>query len=121
MTTIEARHTTSTKRTESATSAKREKPKASRKPSSAHAAPSKADTSNEIRSARFTKHDRVLELLSQRNGVTIPEMMDATGWQQHSVRGFLAGTVKKKLGFTLTSSKSEDELRRYKIDTKRGR
>ncbi len=69
----------------------------------------------------MTKHDRVLELLGQRNGASIPEMMEATGWQQHCVRGFLAGTVKKKLGFTLTSSKNEGELRRYKIDSKRGR
>ena len=68
----------------------------------------------------MTKHDRVLQLLSQRNGTTIPEMMQATGWQ-HSVRGFLAGTVKKKLGFTLMSSKTEGELRLYRIDTKRGR
>jgi len=37
------------------------------------------------------------------------------------VRGFLAGTVKKKLGFALTSSKSHDEPRRYRIDTLRGR
>lgn len=70
---------------------------------------------------RVTKHDRVLELLSQRNGASIPEMMEATGWQQHSVRGFLAGTVKKKLGFTLASSKAAGELRRYRIETKRGR
>ena len=76
---------------------------------------------DEQHTERATKHDRVLELLSQRNGASIPEMMEATGWQQHSVRGFLAGTVKRKLGFTLTSSKSEGELRRYKIDTKRGR
>ena len=76
---------------------------------------------DEQHTERATKHDRVLELLSQRNGASIPEMMEATGWQQHSVRGFLAGTVKKKLGFTLTSSKIEGDLRRYKIDTKRGR
>jgi hypothetical protein len=37
-------------------------------------------------------------------------MMQATDWQQHSVRGFLAGTVKKKLGFALTSSKAGDVL-----------
>jgi hypothetical protein len=37
------------------------------------------------------------------------------------VRGFLAGTVKKKLGFTLTSSKAEGDVRRYRIETKRGR
>ena len=76
---------------------------------------------DEQQTERVTKHDRVLELLSQRNGTSIPEMMQATGWQQHSVRGFLAGTVKKKLGFTLTSSKTEGELRLYRIDTKRGR
>ncbi len=48
-------------------------------------------------------------------------MMEATDWQQHSVRGFLAGTVKKKLGFPLTSKKLDGELRRYRIETKRGR
>ena len=47
-----------------------------------------------------------LTLLSRREGAAIPEMMEVSGWQQHSVRGFLAGTVKKKLGFTLTSSKT---------------
>ena len=45
----------------------------------------------------------------------------ATNWQQHSVRGFLAGTVKKKLGFTLTSKKADGELRRYRIEARRGR
>lgn len=71
--------------------------------------------------ARDTKQDRILALLSQRNGATIPEMMHATDWQQHSVRGFLAGTVKKKLGLSLTSSKSDGELRRYRIVPRHGR
>ncbi len=44
-------------------------------------------------------------------------MMQATDWQQHSVRGFLAGTVKKKLGFPLTSLKPNDGARRYRIET----
>jgi hypothetical protein len=48
-------------------------------------------------------------------------MMQATDWQQHSVRGFLAGTAKKKLGFSLTSSKPDDGVRRYRIETRRGR
>lgn len=70
---------------------------------------------------RVTKHRRFLILLSQPNGASIEEMMQATDWQQHSVRGFLAGTVKRKLGLDLTSSKSEGEVRRYRIVTRRGR
>ena len=70
---------------------------------------------------RVTKQERVLTLLSQPNGASIAEMMQATDWQQHSVRGFLAGTVKKKLGFSLTSSKPNDGVRRYRIETRRAR
>ncbi|MGH7924742.1 MAG: DUF3489 domain-containing protein [Candidatus Binatus sp.] len=70
---------------------------------------------------RVTKQERVLTLLSQSEGASIEEMMQATDWQQHSVRGFLAGTVKKKLGFSLISSKSNDGVRRYRIETRRGR
>ena len=70
---------------------------------------------------RVTKQERVLTLLSQPNGASIAEMMQATDWQQHSVRGFLAGTVKKKLGFSLTSVKPNDGVRRYRIETRRVR
>lgn len=121
MTTIESRNTTPAKRTKPATTAKVEKPKAAGKPASAHAAPSKTGPTDDVHAARVTKHDLILTLLTRREGATIPEMMEATDWQQHSVRGFLAGTVKKKLGFPLTSSKSEGELRRYRIGSKRGR
>ncbi len=121
MTTIETRNTTPAKRTKPATTAKGEKPKATGKPASTPAAASKTAPCDDIHAARVTKHDRILTLLTRRDGATIPEMMEASGWQQHSVRGFLAGTVKKKLGFPLTSSKTDGELRRYRIDTKRGR
>ena len=120
MTTIEARASTQTKRTKSATSAKSDKPKATEK-SSKHTVASKVDSSDELHAARVTKHDRMLTLLSRRDGATITEMIEASGWQQHSVRGFLAGTVKKKLGLALTSSKTAGEMRCYRIDTKRGR
>lgn len=93
---------------------------AAKQPSTAPTA-SKANASDGSHTERVTKHDRVLTLLSRREGATLPEMMEATDWQQHSVRGFLAGTVKKKLGFTLMSKKTEGELRRYRIETKRGR
>jgi len=70
---------------------------------------------------RVTKQERMLTLLSQAGGASIEEMMEATDWQQHSVRGFLAGTVKKKLGFSLTSSKLDDGVRRYRIEARRVR
>jgi len=63
----------------------------------------------------------VLTLLSRAQGASVEEMMQATDWQQHSVRGFLAGTVKKKLSFSLTSSKGKDGVRRYCIEKRRGR
>lgn len=73
------------------------------------------------REERVTKQERMLTLLSRPEGATIEEMMRATDWQQHSVRGFLAGTVKRKLGFLLTSSKPGDGVRRYCIKPRRGR
>jgi hypothetical protein len=60
----------------------------------------------------------MLNLLSRPEGARIAEMMQATEWQQHSVRGFLAGTVKKKLGFSLTSLKPNGGVRRYRIKTR---
>ena len=80
--------------------------------------PSKAD---EPKVERLTKQERVLTLLSQPEGASIEEMMQATDWQQHSVRGFLAGTVKRKLGFSLASLKPNDGARRYRIETRRAR
>jgi Protein of unknown function (DUF3489) len=62
-----------------------------------------------------TKQQVCLDLLSRPEGATVEELQAATGWQQHSVRGFLAGAVKKKLGLTLLSEKPEAGARRYRI------
>jgi hypothetical protein len=61
-----------------------------------------------------TKQARILAMLRAPSGATIDAMMHATGWQQHSVRGFLAGVVRKKLGLNLVSAATESG-RLYRI------
>lgn len=55
-----------------------------------------------------SKQSRIVEMLRAPGGATIAAVMKATGWQQHSVRGFLAGTIRKKMGLELTSETSGD-------------
>jgi hypothetical protein len=61
-----------------------------------------------------SKQSRVIAMLQSPAGTTIPAMMKATGWQQHSVRGFLAGVVRKRLKLKL-GSKKVDGIRIYQI------
>jgi hypothetical protein len=61
-----------------------------------------------------SKQDRVLALLRRPDGATLDVLVKATGWQQHSIRGFLAGTVRKKLKLKLRSEKI-DGARVYRI------
>ena len=61
-----------------------------------------------------TKHARILAMLRSPAGATIAAIMTATEWQQHSVRGFLAGVVRKKLGLNLVSEQT-DKGRVYRI------
>jgi hypothetical protein len=61
-----------------------------------------------------TKHARILSMLRAPAGTTIAAIMTATDWQQHSVRGFLAGVVRKKLGLNLVSEQT-DKGRIYQV------
>lgn len=62
-----------------------------------------------------TKRDQLLELLRRKGGASLAEMQKMSGWQAHSVRGFLAGTVKTRLGLRLRSSVPKAGERRYTI------
>jgi hypothetical protein len=82
------------------------KPAGGKKPSSHKHAASKT---------AGTKGDAVVALLKKPTGATISEMTKTTGWQPHSVRGFLSGALKRKQGLTIKSLKGEDGQRRYRI------
>ena len=64
---------------------------------------------------KTSKQDQVLALLRRQNGASIEEIVAATDWQPHSVRGFLSGAVKKRLGIDVVSEKGEDGVRRYHV------
>ena len=62
-----------------------------------------------------SKQQIIIELLSRSEGATLEQMIQVTGWQKHSVRGLMAGSLKKKLGLNITSSKEDGNERVYKI------
>jgi hypothetical protein len=75
--------------------------------SSKQLAPVDAVSSAPAKTRAGTKHAQIVAMLRDRAGTTITDIMAATGWQQHSVRGFLAGVVRKKLGLNLASERGE--------------
>jgi hypothetical protein len=68
------------------------------------------------RQRQRSKKQIALALLERSKGASIAEMQNAMGWQAHSVRGFLAGTVRKMPGVSLVSDKTENGPRRYHIE-----
>ena len=91
----------------------------------AHVAPSKAKPARKAPRARKvaaarrgSKTAKIVDLLKRPGGVTLKELVKATGWQSHSVRGFLSGTVGKKMGTPVESSRRGDGERAYRISSK---
>ena len=90
-----------------------------------HAAPSapkkpKAATKAKARDAapkarEGSKKAQVLELLRRPEGATLADIMAATGWQKHSVRGFISGALGKKMGLTVDSIRSNEGVRSYRV------
>ena len=74
---------------------------------------SKAGQKRSSRSAK--KSVTIIELLRSKEGATLAELVKATGWQAHSIRGFLSGQIGKKLGLKLESSRREDGERVYRV------
>ena len=89
-------------------------PEAPEAPTSEAPAPQPA-TAKERKPREGTKQSQMIDLLRRPKGATLAEIVEATGWQQHTIRGAIAGALKKKLGLTITSEKDESRGRVYKI------
>jgi len=85
-------------------------PKATSKPKAARL---KAATEKGVREG--SKTETILSLMKRSGGATLKEIREATSWQPHSVRGFISGTLGKKMGLTVESTKGEDGERTYSI------
>ena len=72
-------------------------------------------TNESTGTADRTKKAQVIAMLDTASGASVAEMMAATGWQKHSVRGFLSGTVVRRMGLIISSFK-RDGGRVYRID-----
>jgi Protein of unknown function (DUF3489) len=125
--------TSTTEQTETAPAIATAEPKATKKAHTgarrAHVAPKKGKPGKKASPAKKTpkgpkkatdardgsKTAKVLDLLKRPGGVTSKELMKVTGWQPHSVRGFLSGTIGKKMGLTVASTKGEDGERTYSV------
>jgi hypothetical protein len=125
--------TLTSEETGAATATAAAQPKATKKgrvaARSAHVAPKKAQSAKKAKATKKapkggkkagtardgSKAQKIIELLKRPEGATLAAIMKATDWQAHSVRGFISGTLGKKMGLTVTSAKGEDGERTYSI------
>ena len=89
------------------------KAKSAKKAKAPKKAPKAAKKAGAVRDG--SKVAKILDLLKRADGATLKELMKATNWQAHSVRGFLSGTIGKKMGLKVASTKTEDGERTYSI------
>ena len=82
-----------------------------RRPKSAKA----AQSAGPAKARSNTKQSILIDLLRRPHGATIADLVKATGWQAHSVRGAISGTLKKKLGLAIASEAVEGRGRVYRI------
>ncbi|BDC53216.1 hypothetical protein F183_A55310 (plasmid) [Bryobacterales bacterium F-183] len=64
---------------------------------------------------RQSRTGQVLMLLQSKEGASLPKLQKLTGWQLHTIRGFMSGTIKKKLGYAVISEKLSNGDRNYRI------
>ena len=76
--------------------------------------------SKKTRTREGSKKARILLLLKQPKGATIDDLMDATGWQAHSVRGFISGNLTKRMGLKVNSTRPSGGARTYQITSEGG-
>ena len=134
--------TSTTKQTETAAIGASAEPKATKKPRAgaqrAHVAPAKGKSGKKASPAKKaaktpktakaapeapkakgmrkgSKTAQILELLKRPGGATLQELMAATEWQPHSIRGFISGTLGKKMGLSVESAKGENGQRTYSL------
>lgn len=69
-----------------------------------------------VQRRKGTKQQTLIEMLRAEGGATIEEIVAATGWQAHTVRGAMSGALKKRLGLTITSEKDAERGRVYKLN-----
>jgi hypothetical protein len=78
-------------------------------------APGRSQTGSKSVTSKITKAELILKKLRTAKGASMEELIAETGWQAHSVRGFLSAAVKKKLALDLVSESGKDGVRRYRI------
>ena len=89
--------------------------KAAKAPKTAKAVAAKLPAIEPTVTRPGSKTAQILELIKRPGGVTLQELMAATEWQPHSIRGFISGTLGKKMGLSVESTKGENGKRTYSL------